>query len=319
MLIAGFPAGRGAPTATSSPPARAASASSSTPARTPPTGVARGRPRAQAQAGRGPGHPRPRRPHVVRGPGRRHLRRHGLDPPGRPAPAGRPDGRACPRDHGRCCSAATTSSPSPTTSASSPTPQDARARRAAVRRRPHPGPHRGLGHLPDAVRREPGHLRGDVLRRPAVRGLDRPHRPARRRPPARCCAACATRCCPCADDIVVLPGHGEQTTIGRERATNPFLPRTTSPESLEALRWQAHPLSGFPELLPAAALRRAAGHRPRCAAPSSCTASPHRDPRRRAAGPAAAQGRDLQGGLRPAPAARGADDEGTPASACTST
>ena len=26
-----------------------------------------------------------------------------------------------------------------------------------------------------------------------------------------------------ADDIVVLPGHGEQTSIGRERATNPFL------------------------------------------------------------------------------------------------
>ena len=28
---------------------------------------------------------------------------------------------------------------------------------------------------------------------------------------------------PLADDIVVLPGHGDQTTIGRERATNPFL------------------------------------------------------------------------------------------------
>ena len=28
---------------------------------------------------------------------------------------------------------------------------------------------------------------------------------------------------PLPDDIVVLPGHGEQTTIGRERATNPFL------------------------------------------------------------------------------------------------
>ena len=28
---------------------------------------------------------------------------------------------------------------------------------------------------------------------------------------------------PLADDVVVLPGHGEQTTIGRERATNPFL------------------------------------------------------------------------------------------------
>ena len=26
-----------------------------------------------------------------------------------------------------------------------------------------------------------------------------------------------------ADNIVVLPGHGEQTSIGRERATNPFL------------------------------------------------------------------------------------------------
>jgi glyoxylase-like metal-dependent hydrolase (beta-lactamase superfamily II) len=28
---------------------------------------------------------------------------------------------------------------------------------------------------------------------------------------------------PLSDDIVVLPGHGEQTSIGRERSTNPFL------------------------------------------------------------------------------------------------
>ena len=28
---------------------------------------------------------------------------------------------------------------------------------------------------------------------------------------------------PLRDDIVVLPGHGEQTSVGRERATNPFL------------------------------------------------------------------------------------------------
>jgi glyoxylase-like metal-dependent hydrolase (beta-lactamase superfamily II) len=28
---------------------------------------------------------------------------------------------------------------------------------------------------------------------------------------------------PLADDIVVLPGHGEQTSIGRERSTNPYL------------------------------------------------------------------------------------------------
>jgi len=26
-----------------------------------------------------------------------------------------------------------------------------------------------------------------------------------------------------ADDVVILPGHGEQTSVGRERATNPFL------------------------------------------------------------------------------------------------
>ena len=37
---------------------------------------------------------------------------------------------------------------------------------------------------------------------------------------------------PLADDVVVLPGHGDQTSIGRERATNPFLqdlPLTDSP------------------------------------------------------------------------------------------
>ena len=34
---------------------------------------------------------------------------------------------------------------------------------------------------------------------------------------------CASKVLPLPDDIVVLPGHGEQTSIGRERATNPFL------------------------------------------------------------------------------------------------
>ena len=33
----------------------------------------------------------------------------------------------------------------------------------------------------------------------------------------------ATKVLPLADDVVVLPGHGEQTSIGRERATNPSL------------------------------------------------------------------------------------------------
>jgi glyoxylase-like metal-dependent hydrolase (beta-lactamase superfamily II) len=33
----------------------------------------------------------------------------------------------------------------------------------------------------------------------------------------------ATKVLPLADDVAVLPGHGEQTSIGRERATNPYL------------------------------------------------------------------------------------------------
>jgi hydroxyacylglutathione hydrolase len=35
----------------------------------------------------------------------------------------------------------------------------------------------------------------------------------------------AAKILPLADDVVVLPGHGPETTIGRERATNPFLQR----------------------------------------------------------------------------------------------
>jgi hydroxyacylglutathione hydrolase len=33
----------------------------------------------------------------------------------------------------------------------------------------------------------------------------------------------AEKVLPLRDEVVVLPGHGEQTTIGRERLTNPFL------------------------------------------------------------------------------------------------
>lgn len=43
------------------------------------------------------------------------------------------------------------------------------------------------------------------------------------------------RVLPLADDVVVLPGHGEQTSIGRERATNPFL--------LDLLRTEGAPSS----------------------------------------------------------------------------
>ena len=36
-----------------------------------------------------------------------------------------------------------------------------------------------------------------------------------------------------ADDVVVLPGHGDQTSIGRERATNPFLLEIQDPHESE--------------------------------------------------------------------------------------
>ncbi|MEV4628651.1 MBL fold metallo-hydrolase [Micromonospora sp. NPDC049523] len=35
---------------------------------------------------------------------------------------------------------------------------------------------------------------------------------------------------PLADDTVVLPGHGPRTTIGRERASNPYLRQVASPD-----------------------------------------------------------------------------------------
>jgi hydroxyacylglutathione hydrolase len=38
------------------------------------------------------------------------------------------------------------------------------------------------------------------------------------------------------DDIVVLPGHGEQTSIGRERATNPFLQDLDDPDAAPITR-----------------------------------------------------------------------------------
>ena len=41
----------------------------------------------------------------------------------------------------------------------------------------------------------------------------------------------AAKVLPLDDRIVVLPGHGEQTTIGRERATNPYLVDLPSPAS----------------------------------------------------------------------------------------
>ncbi len=86
-----------------------------------------------------------------------------------------------------------------------------------------PGHTRGLGHLPYAVRRADDvsevMFSGDLLFAGSIGRTDLPggdHADDAARP-------CATKVLTLADDVVVLPGHGEQTSIGRERATNPFL------------------------------------------------------------------------------------------------
>ena len=93
----------------------------------------------------------------------------------------------------------------------------ARARRLRDRRalhaRPQPRPRDLL---------DPGRA-GDLLRRRAVPGLGRPHRPARRRLAARCSSRSATLVDSLPDETAVYPGHMGITTLGAERATNPFL------------------------------------------------------------------------------------------------
>ena len=75
----------------------------------------------------------------------------------------------------------------------------------------------------------------------------------------------------------------------------------------------------FPGAAAGAALRRAGRARPAARRVRAARLRTDRDARRRVARPAGAQGRDRQGGLRPAPAARRATTTATPGSACTST
>ena len=85
-----------------------------------------------------------------------------------------------------------------------------------------PGHTRGVGHVPDAVRRAADvsevMFSGDLLFAGSIGRTDLPggDHPTMLR-------SLRDKVLPLADDVVVLPGHGEQTSIGRERATNPFL------------------------------------------------------------------------------------------------
>ena len=62
-----------------------------------------------------------------------------------------------------------------------------------------------------------------VLRRRAVPGLGRPHRPARRRLADAAASRSARWSTRCPGRRAVYPGHMGITTLGAERATNPFL------------------------------------------------------------------------------------------------
>ena len=140
----------------------------------------------------------------------------------------------------------------------------------------------------------------------------------------RCCAACATRCCPSPTTSSCCPGTASRPPSAASAPTNPFLPRLGGRAASAAptrgtlsCRGPDRPRSsGFPEWLPAQRIvEQQVLDRLRRTFELHGFASA-RDPRRRAARPAAAQGRDRQGGLRPAPAAgRRRRARRTPASA----
>ena len=116
-----------------------------------------------------------------------------------------------------------TSSPSPTTSRELADGRSARAGRPRVRGRPHARAHRGLGDVPDAVRRATDvsevMFSGDLLFAGSIGRTDLPggdHPTMLRSLRDEGAAAAPTT-------IVVLPGHGEQTTH-RPRARHQPVP-----------------------------------------------------------------------------------------------
>jgi glyoxylase-like metal-dependent hydrolase (beta-lactamase superfamily II) len=74
------------------------------------------------------------------------------------------------------------------------------------------------GHLAYSIPSEGVLLSGDVLFQGSIGRTDLPggDHPTMLR-------SLRDKVLPLADDVVVLPGHGEQTSIGRERGTNPYL------------------------------------------------------------------------------------------------
>ena len=103
--------------------------------------------------------------------------------------------------------------------------RDRRGRRAARARRLRASTCSSRpGHSPGHVDLLDRRRAGAVLRRRALPGLGRPHRPARRRPRRRCCASIATLLDALPDETArAARATWGPTTLGRERASNPFL------------------------------------------------------------------------------------------------
>ena len=88
------------------------------------------------------------------------------------------------------------------------------------------------GHVTYSIPAEQAIFSGDVL----FAGLDRPHRPARRRPRDADAHARRRWSRRCPDETVVYPGHMGNTTIGRERADQPVPGRARVSGRIQAPR-----------------------------------------------------------------------------------
>ena len=157
-------------------------------------------------------------------------------------------------------------------------------------------------------------------RRRALRRLDRPHRPARRRRGSHEALAARRRAARCLTRRWCCPGTARPprcSASGRPTPTCKDWPR----EPVSTTRRQGHPDQRLPRVPPRRADRRAALPRRHPRDLRAARVPLDRDPRRGARRPPARQGRRRrQGDLRRRPAGRRRGASGaTPSSACTST